>query len=90
MHISKKNKNFFKLIKSVYTPIFFTILIFFLISCERQYSYLPSGNSKHLHYEITFIDKEKITKKYKQSYFLKESDKRKSVLVRSDRKSYRI
>ena len=39
-----------------------------------------------LHYDIKFIDKEKITKKYKQSYFLKESDKRKSVLVRSDGK----
>ena len=65
---------------------FYLLLTFFLISCDNQPSYLPSGNNKHLHYEIIFIDKEKITKKYKQSYFLKKSDKRKSVLVRSDGK----
>ena len=44
------------------------------------------GGKKHIHYEITFIDKEKKVNKYKQSYFLKESNKTKSVLVRSDGK----
>ena len=74
------------MINNAYTPKILLILIIFLVSCEQQLSYLPSGDNKHIHYEITFIDKEKITKKYKQSYFLKESDRRKSVLVRSDGK----
>ena len=74
------------MINNAYTPKILLILIIFIVSCEQQLSYLPSGDNKHIHYEITFIDKEKITKKYKQSYFLKESDKRKSVLVRSDGK----
>ena len=47
---------------------------------------MPIGEDKHFHYEITFIDKEKKTNKYKQSYFLKESNKTRSVLVRSDGK----
>ena len=73
--------------KNVYThKIIFFVLSFFLISCERQFSYLPSGNNKHIHYEITFIDKEKKINNYKQSYFLKESNKNRSVLVRSDGK----
>jgi len=73
--------------ENVYThKIIFFVLSFFLISCERQFSYLPSGNNKHIHYEITFIDKEKKINKYKQSYFLKESNKNRSVLVRSDGK----
>ncbi|MEL0246662.1 MAG: hypothetical protein VW954_05565 [Alphaproteobacteria bacterium] len=72
---------------NVYThKIIFFVLSFFLISCERQFSYLPSGNNKHIHYEITFIDKEKKINNYKQSYFLKESNKNRSVLVRSDGK----
>ena len=72
---------------NVYThKIIFFVLGFFLISCERQFSYLPSGNNKHIHYEITFIDKEKKINNYKQSYFLKESNKNRSVLVRSDGK----
>ena len=75
------------MINNAYTSkILLILIIFFLVSCEQQLSYLPSGDNKHIHYEITFIDKEKITKKYKQSYFLKESDRRKSVLVRSDGK----
>ena len=62
--------------KNVYThKIIFFVLSFFLISCEKQFSYLPSGNNKHIHYEITFIDKEKKINKYKQSYFLKEQKK---------------
>jgi hypothetical protein len=47
---------------------------------------LPSGNNKHIHYEITFIDKEKKINKYKQSYFIKETKKNRSILVRSDGK----
>ena len=75
------------MINNAYTSkILLILIIFLLVSCEQQFSYLPSGDNKNIHYEITFIDKEKITKKYKQSYFLKESDKRKSVLVRSDGK----
>ena len=75
------------MINNVHTPkIVLILVVFFLVSCEQQFSYLPSGDNKNIHYEITFIDKEKITKKYKQSYFLKESDERKSVLVRSDGK----
>ena len=62
--------------KNVYTPKYFiAIFLLCLFSCERQFSYLPSGKKKHIHYEITFIDKEKKVNNYKQSYFLKESKK---------------
>ena len=67
--------------ENVYThKIIFFVLSFFLISCERQFSYLPSGNNKHIHYEITFIDKEKKINKYKQSYFIKGRKKNRSIL----------
>ena len=73
--------------KSVYTLKILLLLIFLLLlSCEREFSYLPTGNNKHIHYEITYIDKEKKTNQYKQSYFLKESTRNKSILVRSDGK----
>ena len=72
---------------SAYTNKFiFFIMSFFLISCEKQFSYLPSANNKHIHYEITFTDKEKKINKYKQSYFIKETKKNRSILVRSDGK----
>ena len=75
------------MIKNVYTPkIFVAVFLLCLSSCERQFSYLPGGKNKHIHYEITFIDKEKKVNNYKQSYFLKESKKNKSILVRSDGK----
>ena len=58
----------------------------FVFSCERQFSYLPSGKKKHIHYKITFIDKEKKLIITNNHIFLKESKKNKSILVRSDGK----
>ena len=69
--------------KSLYYPF---LLVFLLFSCNKNEHFSSLKTGQTLHYDIKFIDKEKITKKYKQSYFLKESDKRKSVLVRSDGK----
>ena len=65
---------------------YYSLSFFLLFSCNKNehFSSLKAGQT--VHYDIKFIDKEKITKKYKQSYFLKESDKKKSVLVRSDGK----
>ena len=61
------------MINIVYTLKIFVVAFFLcLSSCERQLSYLPGGKNKHIHYEITFIDKEKKINNYKQSYFLKE------------------
>ena len=65
----------------------YSLLFFFLLfSCNKNEHFSSLKTGQTLHYDIKFIDKEKITKKYKQSYFLKESDKKKSVLVRSDGK----
>ena len=69
--------------KSFYCSILFVFLLF---SCNKNEHFTSLKAGQTLHYDIKFIDKEKITKKYKQSYFLKESDKKKSVLVRSDGK----
>ena len=69
--------------KSFYFSLLFVCLLF---SCNKNEHFSSLKTGQTLHYDIKFIDKEKITKKYKQSYFLKESDKRKSVLVRSDGK----
>ena len=62
------------------------LFVFLLFSCNKNEHFNSLKTGQTLHYDIKFIDKEKITKKYKQSYFLKESDKKKSVLVRSDGK----
>ena len=68
-------------------PFYYSLLLIFLLfSCKKNEHFSSLKTGQTLHYDIKFIDKEKITKKYKQSYFLKESDKRKSVLVRSDGK----
>ena len=69
--------------KSFYYSLSFVFLLF---SCNKSEHFSSLKKGQTLHYDIKFIDKEKITKKYKQSYFLKESDKKKSVLVRSDGK----
>ena len=69
--------------KSFYYSLLFAFLLF---SCNKNEHFSSLKTGQTLHYDIKFIDKEKITKKYKQSYFLKESDKKKSVLVRSDGK----
>ena len=65
IHVVFRIRNFFVINFRAYTTkLFYLLLTAFLISCDNQPSYLPSGKNKNLHYEIIFIDKEKITKKY--------------------------
>jgi len=69
--------------KFFYYPLLF---VFLLLSCNKNEHFTSLKRGQTLHYDIKFIDKEKRTKTFKQSYFLYRTDPKLLIFLRNDGK----
>tara|TARA_B100001564_G_scaffold191919_1_gene161265 strand:+ start:436 stop:1125 length:690 start_codon:yes stop_codon:yes gene_type:complete len=72
--------------KFFYHPLFLLLLLF---SCNKNEYFTSLKTGQTLHYDVKFIDKEKRTKIFKQSYFLYKNDPKLSIFLRNDGKILR-
>jgi|TARA_B100000287_G_scaffold372773_1_gene371591 hypothetical protein len=69
--------------KFFYYPLLFVFLLF---SCNKNEHFSSLKTGQTLHYDIKFIDKERKTKTFKQSYFLYKTSPKLLIFLRNDGK----